>query len=302
MTPKISAAAVAVGLAFATAGSAQAQAPYNPSTNSQSDVFGALLGALFGAPTAANQTLESGWNRGGRPLSERRATLDARIDAGVRNGSLTRRDADQLRAEYNELVRIEASYAADGRLTAQEQADLSDRYDTLSRSVRQEVRGNDYDDDDDRRWRPLAERRANFETQIERALDDRSISRTEATRLRADFQALVQLEASYGRNGLDARETADLRSRYQGLRARLNDDDGGGSVGQEDRWAGIERRIALGQRSGGISTSEAVRMRAELGDLIRLEAAYASGGQTADERDYLARRYSDVSARLNNWR
>lgn len=297
MISKTATAAAAASLACALAGSAQAQTPYNSGATARPDIVGALLGALFGAPATATQTLENGWSRGARPLSERRANLDARIDAGVRNGSLTRREADQLRDEYNELVRIEANYAADGRLTAQEQSDLSDRYEALSRSVREEVQD---EDDGDRRWRPLAERRANFETRIGAALDDRSINRTEAARLRTDFQALVQLETTYSRNGLDTREIADLRARYQDLRARLSDDDG--MAGQQDRWAGIERRIAQGQRSGAINALEAVRMRAELGDLVRLEAAYASGGMTADERDYLARRFFEVNGRLSNLR
>lgn len=290
------ATAAALSLACAFAGGAQAQAPYYPvpSATGRPDIMGTLLGALFGTPATATQTLETGWTRGGRPLSERRVALDARIEAGVRNGSLTRREADQLRAEYNELVRIEANYAADGRLTAQEQADLSDRYDALSRSVRDERR------DDDQRWRPLAERRMAFDARVEAALADRTLNRAEAARLRADFQALAQLEASYRRNGLDARETADLSARYEDLRLRLGDDEDG--IGRQDRWAGVERRITQGQRSGAIDALEAQRARAELGDLVRLEAAYTLGGMTADERDYLARRFSEVNARLGTWR
>jgi hypothetical protein len=294
MTSKAIAAAV-ISLSCALTASAQAQTPYNSGATSRSEIVGALLGALFGAPATATQTLETGWNRGGRPLSERRTSLEARLDAGLRNGSLTRREADQLRDEYNEIVQIESNYAADGRFTAQERSDLTYRYENLSRGVREEAQD---DDNGSRPWRPLEDRRANFDTRLGAALEDRSINRTEAARLRLDFQALVQLEARYSRNGLDDREIADLRARYQELRARVGDS----GVGQEDRWAGIERRIAQGQRSGAINAQEAARLRSELGDLVRLEAAYASGGMAADERDYLDRRFSEVNGRLAGWR
>ncbi|UTP40917.1 hypothetical protein M9M90_06970 [Phenylobacterium sp. LH3H17] len=263
---------------------------------SRADIVGTLLGALFGAPTTAAQTLENDWSGGRRPLSERRVALDARIDAGVRNGSLTRREAERLRDEYDELVEAEARYAADGRLTSQERADLRTRFDDLSERVREERR------DDDQRWRPLSERRAEFEAQVEAALRDRTLNRMQSTRLRSDFQVLVQLEAGYARNGIDAREEADLTARYDDLRQRLGDDADDYDDRPQDRWPGIERRIAAGERSGAIDTLEAARLRTELGDLTRLDAAYNANGLNAEERDYLTRRFGELSARVRTTR
>ena len=260
------------------------------------DIVGTLLGGLFGVPSVGVQTMEDDWSRGGRPLSERRVALDARIDAGVRNGSLTRREAARLREEYDDLVEVEARYAADGRLTSQERTDLRNRYDELSERVREE-RG-----DDDQRWRPLADRRADFEAQVEAALRDRSLNRMEAAQLRSDFQTLVQLEASYGRNGIDAREETDLTVRYDDLRRRLGDNGDDSDDRPQNRWAGIELRIAAGERSGAIDTVEAARLRTELGDLIRLDAAYNARGLKADERDYLTRRFGELNARTRTSR
>src|SRR5688500_186070 len=53
----------------------------------QGDILSQLLGAVFGQnQQASEQVLESDWNQGRRPFEQRRATLDARIDAAVRDG------------------------------------------------------------------------------------------------------------------------------------------------------------------------------------------------------------------------
>lgn len=262
----------------------------------RSEIVGALLAALFGAPSTAVQTMDDSWSGGGRPLSERRVTLGARIDAGVRNGSLTRREAERLREDYDELVDVEAQYAADGRLTSEERADLRNRFDELSQRVGEERR------DDDQRWRPLAERRIEFDAQVQAALRDRTLNRTQSARLRSDFQALVQLEASYARNGIDAREEADLTSRYDDLRRRAGDDRDDNDDRPQDRWPSLERRIAAGERTGAIDTLEAARLRTELGDLSRLDAAYSANGLNVEERDYLARRFGELSERVRTAR
>lgn len=260
-------------------------------------VIGSLLGALFGIQPGNDQALDDIWSRGRRPLNERRADLDVRIDAGVRDGSLTRFEADRLRDDYDDLVRLEARYAADGRLTTQERADLRDRYRALSQRVGDERR----DDQGHDRWAPLSGRRLEFDARVDAALRDRTLNRTEAERLRADFQALLQAEADYMRNGLDAREQADLQLRYDDLNRRLGDDDGYGGYGDDrnvGRWAAIEARISAGERSGVLDRVEAARLRTELGDLTRLDAAYVRDGLSADERDYLTRRFGELDARV----
>ena len=43
-------------------------------------------------------------------INQRQANLDARIDAGVRSGDLTRSEATRLRGEFNDLARLEERY------------------------------------------------------------------------------------------------------------------------------------------------------------------------------------------------
>jgi hypothetical protein len=229
-------------------------------------VFGALLGALFGVQTAdQDQVLDQDWSRGRRPLYQRRADLDARIDAGVREGSLSRYEADRLRDDIHALDHLETRYAADGRMTTTERSDLRQRYRELSQRVGDERR----DDDAGYGWRPLADQRAAFSARIDAAVRDRTLSRTEGTRLRADFDALVRLEADYRRDGLSSREQQDLAARLDDLDRRLGDGGYDGGFGYDPRAAEIEARIVAGERSGQISRTEAARLRDELRDLTR---------------------------------
>ena len=240
----------------------------SPATQDQpGGVFGAILGALFGGQTVGqdDRALDEDWGRGRRPLYERRADLDARIEAGVRDGSIGRTEASRLRGEYEALVQLETRYAADGRMTTSERQDLRDRYRALSQRVGDERRDDDMGYGD---WRPLPDQRAAFLARVDLAVRDRRLSRSEGTRLRADFDALARLESDYRRDGLSAREQEDLASRLADLDRRVGDVADGG-YGYDPRAAEIETRIAAGERGGQISRTEAARLRDELRDLTR---------------------------------
>ena len=258
-----------------TVGALYPDTPYGndyPSTGSGSSqqpggVIGALLGAVFGDAFGNDRQIDDDYGRGRRPLAEGSASLEARIDAGVRDGTLTRSEATRLRRDYDDLVRLEARYAADGRLTTDERADLRDRYRALSQRV-----GDERNDDQGYGWRPLADQRTDFYARIDTGLRDRRLSRTEASRLRADFDGLVRLEFDYRRDGLSDRERDDLAARLADLDRRLGDGGGYGGgygVGGDPRAAQIEARIVAGERNGSISRGEAARLRDELRDLTR---------------------------------
>ncbi|CAN5205234.1 hypothetical protein BH10PSE2_BH10PSE2_25460 [soil metagenome] len=70
-------------------------------------------------------------------INARQSNLDRRIDQGVRNGSLSRREAVRLRGDFNGLLRLEANYRRGG-LSTWERADLDRRFDRLSASIRSE--------------------------------------------------------------------------------------------------------------------------------------------------------------------
>lgn len=68
-------------------------------------------------------------------INARQANLDRRIDIGVRNGQLSRREAVNVRSQFNALVRLEAQYRRNG-LNTWERADLNRRFDHLSTQIR----------------------------------------------------------------------------------------------------------------------------------------------------------------------
>ena len=113
-----------------------------------------VLAAASVAVPAAAQSYNNGPNHGpSRPpavqsyqnwqsINDRKYNLDRRIDQGVRDRSLSRREADRLKGELNALVRLERTYLRGG-LSRTERAELDRRYDRLSAQVRSERRDHD---------------------------------------------------------------------------------------------------------------------------------------------------------------
>ena len=69
-------------------------------------------------------------------MNQRNANFEQRINQGIRQGDLTRAEAQRLRTEFRNLVRLENRYRiSDHRLTAGERADLDSRYTALSTRI-----------------------------------------------------------------------------------------------------------------------------------------------------------------------
>ena len=109
--------------------------------------------AAIAAPAAAQSYGRDGYgryeqnryDRGGWDIDHRQATIDNQIDAGVRAGSLTRREVSYLRDEFQDIARLEAQYRRNG-LSPAERADLDRRFDRLQAQIK-----HDRTDNDDRR-------------------------------------------------------------------------------------------------------------------------------------------------------
>ncbi len=179
-------------------------------------LFAAAAATLaLSAPAASAQ---AGW----QPINARQANLEQRIDVGVRNGSLTRNEAVQLRAEYNGIARLEAQYRRNG-LSRAEMADLDRRFDALSQRIRYER--HDRQDRGDN-WQNINQRQRALDARIDAGVRDGSLSRREATRLRAEFQQIARLETTYRRNGLSWQERQDLDRRFDRLSAQVRAERG----------------------------------------------------------------------------
>lgn len=96
----------------------------------------------YGYDRSHDRNYERSYDRGARPwmsINERQARLDRRIDQGLRNGQLTRREAYRLRSEFRRIAYLENRYRSNG-LSGWERADLDRRFDALSAQIRYERR------------------------------------------------------------------------------------------------------------------------------------------------------------------
>lgn len=76
------------------------------------------------------------WNTGWQNINQRQAQLDRRMDRGVRDGSLSYREATRLRAEFRRIAALEAHYRrTGGGLSRYERADLDRRFDRLAAQI-----------------------------------------------------------------------------------------------------------------------------------------------------------------------
>ncbi|MBW8813549.1 MAG: hypothetical protein JF588_09000 [Caulobacterales bacterium] len=126
--------------------------------NIAAKTFLAALAATAGLAAAAGPAAAQDWRydragygydryeRGESNIDARQARLEDRIQDGVRNGSLTWREARELREQSHDIARLEARYRYDG-LNGWERADLDRRLDRLDQQIRYERHDGDY-----RRW------------------------------------------------------------------------------------------------------------------------------------------------------
>ncbi|MBL8548910.1 MAG: hypothetical protein JNJ73_02915 [Hyphomonadaceae bacterium] len=155
-------------------------------------------------------------------INQRQANLDARIDAGVRNGSLTRNEAYQLRTEYGQIAALERRYRANG-LNEWERRDLDRRFDGLSQRIAyqrhdaQERRGGPS------AWTNINARQRELDRRIDVGVRNGDLTRPEAVSLRREFNDIARQEAQFRRTGggLDIRERQILDDRFDRLAQRI---------------------------------------------------------------------------------
>ncbi|MBN8529071.1 MAG: hypothetical protein J0M36_07535 [Caulobacterales bacterium] len=288
------AAALALAAGAATAQTAYTQPPQTTQSTQQQEAVRAILGALFGDRLGTNNSLDAQWALGRLPLAQQQTQFESRIETEVRARRLSQYEGERARYDYRLLVDLEARYGADRRFTAQERAELSERYAALTQVITQ----GGYDDGASG-WTSLADDRAAFETRVDASVRARRISRTEGTRLKTDYAALIRLESDYRRDGsLNRSEREDLEARLDALDQRVGD-VGYGDGGQypstpEARLDAIARALP----GSGLSASAQAQLRVEHEDLTRLQAAYARLNASADDRAYLDRRLADLETRV----
>jgi hypothetical protein len=292
--------------------SVPALAQTDTTTNLQGQSVGerlrGILGNILNNRSGNNSTLEAQWAAGRRPLSEQRFEFESRVDTEVRNRALSYADGERIKGDYRALVDQEARYAADGQIDSNERRDLSARYTALTEALRRGSYGGNgggtggYQGGSGygNTTATVAQGEQEFRARVDTQLNARRISRTEASRLRSDYTALIQLEQQYLRDGyLDDNERRDLDDRLDALDARLGD-TGYGSGGYGNYASPRQRldAVAAAVSRSGLSSSAQAQVRVEMGDLMRLESLMARTSPTADDRTYLEQRIANLETRV----
>ena len=154
---------------------------------------------------------------GWRTMAEQQAQIDARIDTALRDRTLTIRDAAQLRADFQTILRLESQYRQGG-VSQAEQADLDRRLEALNGRIPGQGPYGQYDQYG---WKGISQRQPAVEARIDAALRNRTLSTWDAARLRAEFSEMMRLEGQYSQGGLSSAERADLDRRFDALSARI---------------------------------------------------------------------------------
>ena len=94
-----------------------------------------LLAAAAGMLAVSAPANAAPWDNGN--INARQAELNGRIDAGIRDGSLTRTEALNLRAQSRQIAFLERRYHYNG-LSFGERRDLDRRLDQLAQNIRYE--------------------------------------------------------------------------------------------------------------------------------------------------------------------
>ena len=240
-------------------------------------------------------------------INQRQASIDQRIDQGIRSGSLTQQEGIQLRGEFRAIANLEADYRrTQGGLSAGERADLDRRFDQLARRVYAQKQDWQSQGSD---WKTINQRQASIEERIETGVRSGALTSQETILLRGEFRTIANLEAQYRRTdgGLSSAERADLDRRFDNLSRRVyaQKQDQHGKPGQQwltinQRQADLDQRIDQGVRNGALTQQETILLRGEFRTIANLEAQYrrTDGGLSTAERADLDRRFDDLSRRI----
>lgn len=171
-----------------------------------------LLAASAALTLGASAASAQAW----LPMIERQALLNDRIEAGLAAGEITSAEARMMRADMGALVSLEGQYRYGG-LNSREKIDLDRRYALIDDQLRLAVRTSGPADS----YVAMEDRKLDLDAQIEQGLRSGQLTTAKADALRADFDDIARVEASYRVDGLSPEERADLNRRFDELGASI---------------------------------------------------------------------------------
>ena len=160
-----------------------------------------------------SQRVEAGgsdYSSGRSSVADGRRDFDARVDAAVSARRLTRTEGTRLKTDYQDLIRVEANYLRDGRLTAQERDDLDSRLDALDARIGDGPSGG---------GSTVIDNRTRL-SNVDRALSSSGLSSSVQAQIRVELGDLTRLEAAYSRTQPSSDDRTYLERRISDLETR----------------------------------------------------------------------------------
>lgn len=155
---------------------------------------------------------DDGQNDIGISVADGQSEFNQRVDAAVTARRITRVAGARLKTDYAALVRTEATYLRDGRVTDQERDDLYTRLEALDARVGDMASTGGGS-------APVMTPRARLDG-IARALPSSGLSASAQAQLRVEHEDLNRLEAAYARLNPSADDRAYLERRLTDLETR----------------------------------------------------------------------------------
>jgi hypothetical protein len=170
--------------------------------------------------------------------------------------------------------------------------------------------GNAADSSLDGQWRagrlPLGNQRIEFDTRVDSDVRAGLLSQATGARLKADYDALIDLEARYGADrSFSSTERSDLSARYNTLLQVLADRGytGGVSVRAEvsEGQVDFNRRVDAQVTARKLTRTAATRLKNDYAALVRVETGYLNDGVLTDsERNDLDERLDALDLRVGD--
>lgn len=154
--------------------------------------------------------------------------------------------------------------------------------------------------------KPLATQRFQFNTRINADVRSGSLTQANGTRVMAEYDQLVALEARYGADAVfTTRERTELGDRYGDLTQALTeggyaDDDGPAKLTVAEGRAEFVRRVDAAVAARRLSRIGATNLKRDYAILIQTEASLARDGISEREQDDLDTRLDALDARVGD--
>jgi chaperonin cofactor prefoldin len=238
-------------------------------------------------------------------VDARQSLLDRKIVDAQASGQLTRIEVQALRNELNRVADMEATFKADGALTANEVRTLLTELDEVNSHIRLQVRDDDIAHDNVEHPN-INLKQAEIERGIAAGLRSGRLTHEEAAEIRAEFNRLADLEAEYRASGgfMSRGEATVLNRGLSSLMARLKlevHDQDVASRDIDEKQTRLANRITQLESTATLTAAQAAELRSELEFIADAETYFRHSGGilTQTERERLLGDLDRLASRID---